>query len=137
MGKAKDLNIKYRTYYCFYYIIIDIRKFESNVSKIDKKLHKDFDIQYIGYDKIKKFGDCKNIRNVNPLYLIFHSATGYFEEKNGGKYLIFNSNKKCEEVISKINSEIKTINGGKQLFYEKDYSRTGVSSVDDDNVPLN
>ena len=74
---------------------------------------------------------------MNPLYLIFHSATGYFEEKNGGKYLIFNSNKKCEEVISKINSEIKTINGGKQLFYEKDYSRTGVSSVDDDNVPLN
>ena len=38
---------------------------------------------------------------------------------------------KYEEVLSEINSEIKTINGGKELFYEKDHARI------DDDVPLN
>ena len=108
MGEVRDLNIKNRTYY-YFDDIIDIKKFELNLLKIDKKSHKDFDIYYIGCDTIKKFGDCKNIRNVNPLYLIFHSATGYFEEKNDDKYLILNSNKNYEKFLSKIKSEIKTI----------------------------
>ena len=59
--------------------MIDIRKFEPNLLKIDKKLHEDFDIYYIDHITIKKIGDCENIRSVNPLYLIFHSATGYFK----------------------------------------------------------
>ena len=67
----------------------------------------------------KKFNDCKNIHNVNPLYLIFHSATGYFKEKNGEKYLISDLTEKCEEVYSGIRSEIKTLNGRKELLYEK------------------
>ena len=134
MGKVKDLNIKNRKYY-YFDDIIDIKKFESNLLKIDKKSHKDFDIYYIGYDTIKKFGDYKNISSVNPLYLIFHSTIGYFEEKNDGKYLILSSNKNCEEFLPKIKSEIKTINGGKKLFYEKDYTRTGVNT--DDDIPLN
>ena len=87
MGKVKDFNIKNRTYY-YFDDIIDIRKFESNLLKIDKKSHKDFDIYYIGYITIKKFGDCENIHSMNPLHLIFHSATGYFNEQNGEKYLI-------------------------------------------------
>ena len=40
---------------------------------------------------IKKCGDCENINSVNPLYLIFHSAIGYFKEKNGEEYLIIDS----------------------------------------------
>ena len=68
--------------------MIDTRNFHSNLLKIDKKSHKDIDIYYIGYITIKKFSDCENIHSVNPLYLIIHSATGYFEEKNGEKYLI-------------------------------------------------
>ena len=87
MGKVKDLNIKNRTYH-YFDDIIDIRKFESNLLKIDKKSHRDFDIYYIGFITIKKFGDCENIRSVNPLYLIFHSSTGYFKEMNGEKYII-------------------------------------------------
>ena len=47
MGDVRDLNIKNRTYY-YFDDIIDIRKFESNLLKIDKKLHRDFDIYYIG-----------------------------------------------------------------------------------------
>ena len=31
----------------------------------------------------------KNIRNVNPLYLLINQASGYIEEKNGNKCLIF------------------------------------------------
>ena len=134
MGQVKELNIKSQTYY-FFDDIIDIRNFLSNLSKIDKKSHKDIDIYYIGYITIKKFSGCENIHSVNPLYLIIHSATGYFKEKNGEKYLIIDSTKKYEEVFSRIRSEIKTLNGGKELFYEKKYARTGVNT--DDDLSLN
>ena len=40
-----------------------------------------------------------------------------------------------QEVFSGILSEIKTINGEKELFYEKNYARIGVNT--DDNLPLN
>ena len=76
--------------------MIDIKNFHSNLLKTDKKLHKDIDIYYIGYITIKKFGDCENIHSVNPLYLIIHSATGYFKEKNGEKYLIIDLTEKYE-----------------------------------------
>ena len=84
---------------------------------------------------IKKFGDCKNIHSVNPLYLIIYSVTGYFEDKNGEKYLVIDLTEKYEEVFSGIRSEIETINGGKELFYGKNYARIGIST--DDNLPLN
>ena len=72
---------------------------------------------------------------MNPLYLIFYSATGHFKEENGEKYLIIDSTEKYEEVFSGIRSEIKTINDGKELFYEKHYVRIGVNT--DDDFPLN
>ena len=81
MREVKEINIKNQSYY-FFDDIINIKHFQSNLLKIDKKSHKEFDIYYIGYITIKKFSDCKNIHNVNHLYLIIHSATGYFKEKN-------------------------------------------------------
>ena len=54
---------------------------------------------------------------MDPLYLIINS--GDFKEKNGEKYLIIDSTEKYDEVFSGIRLEIKTINGGKELFYEK------------------
>ena len=42
---------------------------------------------------------------------------------------------KYEEVFSGIISEIKTHNGGKELFYEKNYARIGINT--DDDLPLN
>ena len=72
---------------------------------------------------------------MRPLYLLIYSATGYFKEKNGEKYLILGLIKKYEEVLSEIRSEIKTINDGRELFYEKDYAKIGVNT--DDNVRLN
>ena len=51
------------------------------------------------------------------------------------KYLVIDLTEKYEEVFSGIRSEIETLNGGKELFYGKDYDRMEIST--DDNVPLN
>ena len=79
MGVIKQTDIKNRTYY-FYNDMINIKKFDSNLLKIDKKSYKDIGIYNIGYITIKKIGDCKNIYSVNPLYLGINHANGYIEE---------------------------------------------------------
>ena len=99
--------------------------------KVDKKNYKNIDIYYVGYIRIKKIDDFENIHSVNLLYLIFHSATGHFEKKDGSKYLILDSANKYEEVWSRIRAKIKRINGGKEHFYEKDYSKIKVDTDDD------
>ena len=131
MGQVKEINIK--SAYYFFEDMINIEDFHSNLLEIDKKSHKDIDIYYIGYITIKKFSDYENINNVNPLCLIIHSATGYFKERNGEKYLIIDSTDKHEEVWSGIRSEIKTLNGGKELFHEKN-ARIEINT--DDDLPL-
>ena len=88
MGKVKQIEIKNRTYY-FYNDMINLKNFDSNLLKIDKKHYKGINIYYIGYITIKKIDDCENIHSVNPLYLLVNHASGYIEEKNGNKYLIF------------------------------------------------
>ena len=118
MGEVKEINIKNQTYY-FFNDMISIKYFHSNLLKLDKKSYKDIGIYYIGYIMIKKLGDCENLHSVNPFYLIIHSATGYFKEINDEKYLVIDSTDKYEEVLSGIWSEIRTLNGGKELFYEK------------------
>ena len=134
MGEVKEINIKNQTYY-FFDDMIDIRNFHSNLLKIDKKSYKGIDIYYIGYMTIEKFSDRANIHSVNPLYLIIHSATGVFREKNGEKQLIIDSTEKYEEIFSEIKSEVKTLDGGKKLLYEKNYAKIGVNT--DDDLPLN
>ena len=62
------------------------------------------------------------------------SATGYFKEKNDEKYLILDSTKEYESVWSEIKSEIKRINGGKEVFYEKSYCKVSINTEDD--LPL-
>ena len=115
--------------------MVNIEDFHSKLPEIDKKFHKDIDIYYIGYITIKKFRDYENINNVNSLFLIIHSATGNFKEKNGEKYLIIDSTDKYEEYFSGIRSKIKTLNGVKELFQKKKYTRIGINT--DDNSPLN
>ena len=81
MGReVKQISIKNWTYY-FYNDMINLKDFESNLLKIDKKHYKGIDIYYIGYITIKKIGDCENIHSVNPLYLLVNHASGYIEEK--------------------------------------------------------
>ena len=134
MGQDKEINIKNQTYY-FFDDMINIKNFQSILLKIDKKSHTDIDIYYICYITIKKFSDCENFHSVNPLYLIFHSVTGHFKEEYGEKYLIIDSTEKHGEVFSRIILEIKTINGGKELYYGKNYARIVVNT--DDDSPLN
>ena len=94
---------------------------KSNLLKIDKKLNKNIGIYNIEYITIKKTDDFENIYSVNSLYLLVNHASGYSKEKNGSKYLIFDSMddnkellKKCSIVCSGIKNEIKAINGGKE-----------------------
>ena len=131
MEKVKQIEIKNRTYY--FYDIVNIEEFDSNELKIDKKLYKDIDIDYIWYITIKKFGDYGNIYSVNPLHLITGNLDGHIEEKNGNKYLVFYSAKlhsvelcstdenkevlkKCREFWDGIKNEIETINGTKKRW---------------------
>ena len=71
--------------------MIDINKFDSDLLKINKKSHKDICIYNIGYIAIKKIDDYENIYSINSLYLLVNHASGYIEERNGNKYLIFDS----------------------------------------------
>ena len=80
MGEAKQINIKNRSYY-FYNDIINLKKFDAKLLKIDKKSFKDIDIYYIGYIIKKKIDDYQSIYSVNPLYLSIDHANGYIEEK--------------------------------------------------------
>ena len=95
MGLVKQIDIKNRTYY--FYNMINIKKFDSHLLKIDKKSNKDIGIYYIGYITIKK-NDYKNIYSINPLYLIIDHASGYIEEKEN-KYLVFDSTDENKELL--------------------------------------
>ena len=104
MGKVKELNIKNQTYY-FFNDMINIKHFHSSLLKIDKKPYKDIDVYYNGYITIKKFSNYENIPSVNPLYLITHSATGYFKEKDGEKYLILDSKRNMKKFFLELNQK--------------------------------
>ena len=80
MGEVKQIGIKNRTYY-FYNNIINLKNFESNLLRINKKHYKAINIYYIGYITTKKIDDCESIYSVNPLYLYVNHASGYIEEK--------------------------------------------------------
>ena len=98
MGEVKQINIKNRTYY-FYNDIIDLKNFDAKLLKINKKLYKNIDIQYIGYITIKRIDEYESIYSVNPLYLHINHASGSTEEQNGNKYLIFDSVEEKTEVL--------------------------------------
>ena len=99
MGNIKDINIKNRTYY-FFDDMINIKNFDPNLLKIDKKSYKNIDIYYIGYITMKD-SDYVKINSINPLYLIIGEVNGYFEEINGNKYLTLVSTDKNKEVFTK------------------------------------
>ena len=67
-----------------------LKTFDSDLLKPNKKSYKKIAIYYIGYITIKD-SDYLKINSINPLYLIFDDVNGYFEEKNGNKYLILDS----------------------------------------------
>ena len=124
MIKAKQVSInknknKYHT--------ININDLDPFLLDIKKKSSKDTDIYYINYIQ-------ENLNSSNSLRIKIDSATGYFKEKNDEKYLILDSTKEYERVWSEIRSEIKRINCGKKVFYEKNYREIGI--ITEDDLPL-
>ena len=69
-----------------------------------KKHYKGVNSYYIGYITIKKIDDYENIYSVNPLYLQVNHASGYTKEKNGNKYLIFDSTDENKELLKNYNN---------------------------------
>ena len=78
MEKVKQINIKNWTYY-FYNDKTDLKKFEPNLLKIDKKSYKNIDIYYTGYITIKKVDEYASIDSVNSLCLRINHASAYIE----------------------------------------------------------
>ena len=107
MIKAKQVNIKKNKWFT-----VDMNDLDPFLLDIKKESSKEIDIYYINYIQ-KKFNSS------NQLRVKLNSATGYFKEKNDDKYLILDSTKEYESVWSEIKSEIKRINGGEEVFYEK------------------
>ena len=75
------------------------------------------------------------------MYLQVNHADGYIEEKNGNKYLIFDSTDDYKELLKKyvdvwngIKNKINAINSD-AFDYEKDYTKIKFNS--DDDLPLN
>ena len=101
MGEVKQINIKNRTYY-FYNDMINLKYFQPNLLKIDRKSYKNIGIYNIGYITIKKVDDYESIYSVNLLYLLVNHANGYIEAKNVNKYLIFFTTDENKELLKKI-----------------------------------
>ena len=55
-GEVKQIKIKNQTYY-FYNDMINLKNFDSNFLKIEKRHSKNTDIYFIGYIAIKKNDD--------------------------------------------------------------------------------
>ena len=110
MGEVKQINIKNRTYY-FYNDMINLKNFEPNVLKIDKKSYKNIGIYNIGYITIKKIDDYESIYSANPLYLGVNHVNGDTEEKNRNKNLIFDTtdeNKELQKNTNMLGMESRT-----------------------------
>ena len=133
----RQLNIKGRTYY-FYNDLINIKNFNSNNLKLDKKSVLGNDVYYIGYITKKPQW---NVNSVNPLYLTINKIKGHFEEVDGDKFLIIRSEngdimQKYQEVFDGINEIIKRINDYSQpIKYENRYMKIKFNI--DNNIPLN
>ena len=72
--------------------------------------------------QLKKPDNCESIYSVKPFYLLVNHGSGYIEEKNRDKYLIFDDSvnenrellKRYADFWDEIKNEIKAINGGKE-----------------------
>ena len=129
----RQLNMKGRTYH-FYNYLINIKNCNNiNNSKLDKKGVLGNDIYYIGYITKK--------HSVNPLYLIINKIKSHFEEVDGDKYVIINSEngeimQKYQETFNGTKEIIKRINDYNQpIKYDGNFMKIKFNT--DDNIPLN
>ena len=91
--------------------------------------------------QLKKIDDCYDVNSVNPLHLRIDNGSGYIEEINEKKYLVFDVKDENKELLKRYDNifnglidKIKKIDDD-WLEYTKDYMKTKFNS--DDNLPLN
>ena len=61
--------------------------------------------------QLKKNDDYESVYSLNLLYLCIDHGSGYIEEKNGNKYLIFDSTDENKELLKKCNDVWNGIKG--------------------------
>ena len=133
----RQLNIESRTYY-FCNDLINIKNFNSNNLKLDKKSVLGNDVYYIGYITKKPQW---NVNSVNPLYLKINKLKGHFEEVDGDKYLIISSEngdimQKYPEVFDVIKEIIRKINDySYPIKYDDNYMKINFNT--NDNIIIN
>ena len=112
MTTTKELNIKNKTYH-FWNDLINLKDFNPELLKLDKKESININIYYIGY--VTKKPDY-NIDSINPLYLLIDKLDGFMEEKMVVNIYI-------------------VVNNGSIGEYGKNYAKIKFDS--DDDLPLN
>ena len=137
--KKKKKNI---TSINFFSKMINNKRFDSSLLGIDKISFKSIDaVTYHIKCITMKSLDHGNIECENSLLSFVNNVDGYIEKENEDKYLIFASTdqnkealKKYTEIWDEIKNQMKTINGGKQIEYKKDFMKIRFES--DDDLPL-
>ena len=103
--------------------------FEANNLKLDKKTSMGLDIYYICFvDKKPEWG----VNSINPLYLMINRIDGFFEEKNGTRYLNSSDTNGNDEILKKYK---EVLSGIKYHIKKKDYMKIKFNTYDD--IPLN
>ena len=134
---TKQIDIKNRTYY-FYNDLINIKNFDPNILKLDKK--QCYILMFIILVILQKKTEY-GVNSVNPLYLMINRIKGHFEEKDGNKYLIISPKnidaiQKYQGVFDRLKEIIKKVNDYSQpTKYEDNYMKIKFNT--DDNIPLN
>ena len=111
MCEIKQINIENRTYY-FYNDQINLNYFDAKLLKVDKKYYNEIDIYYIAYVTVKKIYNCKNIKSVNPLYLMIDEMIDHLKEKNQNKYLVLDDLDENKEVLKNYSEGWKGVKKG-------------------------
>ena len=103
MGNITQINIKNGTYYfLMIWSFNDMNwRLWFKLTKINKKSYKNIGIYNIGYIAVKQIDDYENIHSLNPLYLMIGKVDSIIEEKNGSKYLVFDSTDQNKKVFKK------------------------------------
>ena len=133
---TKQIDTLNRTYH-FYNDLGNIKNFNPNMLKLDKKTVVNHSVYYIDYVTKKQEYD---INRVNPLYLMINRIKGHFEEKDGDKYLIISPKNgdttQKYRVFDRLKEIIKNINDYSQpIKYDDNYMKIKFNT--DDNIPLN
>ena len=148
MGETKQIDIKNRSYY-LYRNLSDLKNFDAEFIKIDKKSDKNIDIYYIGYRPFIKIGDYWSNFTVNPFFLDIAYASEHIEcnsiecnyiecnsieEKNGNKYLVLDDIDENKEVLKNmkkfgrvLKKKLKLLMVAKKLNMGKIFKKLGLS----------